>query len=858
MTTHHALLIGVDHYFEYPLPEGLVYRKLGGCVRDINKVYNFLTKRMEIDPKNIIKLTATNGGQRPVEPENEWPTYRNMVNAFQELAGRVQKGDEVYIQYSGHGGRARTMLPELKGENGHDEGLVPLDIGKPGDTDAQYLRDFQMYNLLQAFVDKKVHLTVVFDCCHSGGATRDAGGARKRGPGKPDQSPPPTALPIGDLATMVARWQGEGGGTARAANNQSSWLFEPQGYTLFAACRANESAFEFPFEKGESNGALTYWMLDTLAQANENTTWKMVADRVAAKVHGQFEQQIPSLQGEGDLTVFGAKKLSSKYTVPVLKIDKGSRRAQLNAGEAHGLTVGTQFAIFPSAAEVEDETKQLAVVELTDVDAVNAWAEVVEPEKGFPIEDGMQAVLLTGSTVRVQRTVRVANPDESLQKDIEAEINAHGNGFIAPATPGEGADFLVDVTAESPATFVIQDSGGNTLPYINPPLVVGEEGNLTKLVERLVHLAQFRNVQMLDMPDPDAASKLEVAIDGKRVNKPGDKFRIHITNTQEPNPHNPDDPSRMLNVTVLTLSSDWSISQFYPQGAGWFQEVRPGETIWLDVDPYLPEGQTESLDIFKIFATRSATNFRWLELPTLDESIKRSAARSPSGDPLEQLLAMATGEQTELRAVRLNASSHQEKGWTVSQVEVIVTEDGQEPQLLSTPTAGEIAEREAAATASTSQPTPTKAQVDAAALGLTNSDEFQIFVEFTEAELLERGVEPGAVGRGFGDATAQLQERSQNAIKAAMETIREMAMQTDLMRKGIPGGSQPRMVKIKFGINMDVQFGAFLAKAGANATMEVELEWARRSDDVLRVLRAETDVDSALFTDADERKAGDA
>ncbi len=142
------------------------------------------------------------------------------------------------------------------------------------------------------------------------------------------------------------------------------------------------------------------------------------------------------------------------------------------------------------------------------------------------------------------------------------------------------------------------------------------------------------------------------------------------------------------------------------------------------------------------------------------------------------------------------------------------------------------------------------------ALDVEQPQEFQVLVEFDQTELMEaaaqampRGAAPrGATSRGL---TEQIQARSTQAIDAAMNTIREMALQTDLMRKGIPGGSQPRMVKVKFGINLDFEVGALLAKSSAGATMEVELEWARRSDDVLRVLRAETDVEGALFTDAD-------
>mgnify|MGYP001547264349 FL=1 len=79
----------------------------------------------------------------------------------------------------------------------------------------------------------------------------------------------------------------------------SGWLLEPQGYTLLAACRANESAYEYPFNGHEKIGVLTYWLLDTLRQAGPNTSYKMVHDRILAKVHGQFEQQTPMLQGAG-------------------------------------------------------------------------------------------------------------------------------------------------------------------------------------------------------------------------------------------------------------------------------------------------------------------------------------------------------------------------------------------------------------------------------------------------------------------------------------------------------------------------------------------------------------------------------
>ena len=173
---------------------------------------------------------------------------------------------------------------------------MPTDIGN---SEARYLRDVEMYYLLKAMVDKGLEVMVVLDSCHSGGATRGLGGAATRGIASIDTTPRPTASLVAPAADLLAAWQGAGG-TTRAMKPASGWLLEPQGYTLLAACRANESAYEYPFNGRENNGALTYWLLDTLRQAGPTTSYKMVHDRILAKVHGQFEQQTPMLQGEGN------------------------------------------------------------------------------------------------------------------------------------------------------------------------------------------------------------------------------------------------------------------------------------------------------------------------------------------------------------------------------------------------------------------------------------------------------------------------------------------------------------------------------------------------------------------------------
>ncbi len=660
MSDLYALLIGVDFYFP-----GGGYGHLGGCVRDVTHVEAHLKGRLHLPDDHILKLTAANTGDtQPAGPPEHWPTYANMVTAFQKMTDMAQPGDRVYIHYAGHGGRAKTIYPELKGD-GPDEGLVPTDIGQ---AHTRYLRDVELNYLLQAMVDKGLVVTVVLDSCHSGSATRAANGqllgAQPRGIPEIDYTLRPADSLVAPRETLTAAWQARSTQQTRAAKSVSGWLLEPQGYTLLAACRANEFAFEYPFNGSENNGALTYWLLDTLRQAGPHFTYKMLHDRVMAKVHSQFDKQTPMLQGEGDVVVFGAERITPFYAVPVLAVE-GDSRVRLNAGEAHGLVRGAQLAIFPPfTTDFGNPANRIAQVEVTEVEAVHAWAQAVEPPTA-PLEVGAQAVLESMTNVNFQRNVALDISDPTLHAQLVAALVAHGKGFARLAAAGDPVHFVVELLPDGELR--IENAADQPLPNLRPAIHASEPDAVARIVARLVHLARYQSVRELSVQDTSAAQKLKVELLGNPINRPGDKVGVRITNTQAPG-----NDANILNITVLCLSSDWAIAQIYPGGAGNFEPVDPGKNIELKFEAYLPEGQTLSVDTLKVFATRATTNFRWLELPALDQPVTRSATRSISTDPLEQLLAAVTDEtSTNTRAIRLTGSSV-EKAWSVVEVEIRV------------------------------------------------------------------------------------------------------------------------------------------------------------------------------------------
>ncbi|NJQ98068.1 MAG: caspase family protein [Hydrococcus sp. CSU_1_8] len=303
----YALLIGVNCYLPNRLSDGSIYRNLDGAVKDIEDVEKFLLRQPQ-KPKEIFKLTATSEGEgtlmsppTPIEPREKLATYENIIQHFDRITNTAKQGDLVYIHYSGHGGRAKTTKPEIKSNN-IDEALVPTDIGT---GEGQYVRDWELAILLQRMVNKELLVTVILDSCHSGGSTR-GGKAKIRGL---QQDAIDETLKLREslvkataeeLNAIAPSWQKTKYAT-RGGIPVATMIPEAKGYVLLAACRPSEFAYEDAFDdSGESNGALTYWLLDTLNQPSPGITYKTIHDRISGKINTQFPTQNPMILGEGD------------------------------------------------------------------------------------------------------------------------------------------------------------------------------------------------------------------------------------------------------------------------------------------------------------------------------------------------------------------------------------------------------------------------------------------------------------------------------------------------------------------------------------------------------------------------------
>lgn len=684
----HALLIGVGHYFPNELPEGGgSYPSLDGAGRDIQRVEDFLTQSLRLPAERIRRLSVVAAREgTPREPREIWPTYRNMVKAFQDLAAEASPGDDVYIHYSGHGGRTPTLVPEEKGENGWDESLVPCDIGNPS---AQYLRDIELARLVQDLVDKGLRLTIVLDCCHSGGALRGKD-AVKRGGTFVDRTPRPVESLVASRADLAETWRRLKTNTSVGTKRNLSvhnWLPDPKGYVLFAACRPMESAVEYPFDDGEPQGALTYWLLDTLRRTGPGVSCKQLQDRLMAKIHTQFWYQTPMLMGEGARAFLGEGGAASQFAVNVLSAQGG--RVLLNVGQSQGVSKGSQFLLQVPESNGQVRRKPL-IAEIEELGATESWARIINLMRESPgrIEDA-RAILLQPGRILLQSAVRLVRHDglpSGMNQDaaLEAVRTALGrqDGFVHLATEGESVNFQVAVNADG--EYEIWDPAGQAVPHLQPPLPIHESGAAPALVRRLVHLTRFRNVQAIENFDEQSplVGKLHLEVVGVQSDyTPGDRpnpqplqstgggvdlaygewLFVKIVNRS----------SRGLNVVVLDLQPDWGIAQVFPgKNDTPFWPLDPGEERLLRIRGTLPDGYCEGADILKAMGTLGAPDFRWLELPPLDHPPPVIVKRGDSADPLQQLFASLGARPPAKR--HLNPSAFASEEWGTAQLEVRV------------------------------------------------------------------------------------------------------------------------------------------------------------------------------------------
>jgi len=634
-TDIHALVAGVSLYVP-GLSRDQIYPPLPGCVVDAREMASYLAEDLGVPRDQIRLLTCSGDGPEPGEPEERRPTYANLVAALHELTAEARPRDQVFIYFAGHGTRTRTLIPEVKGADEFDECLVPSDAG----TGARLLRDVEIAATVARMADRGLDVTLLLDCCHAGGALKaPADEVTVRGVPFVDAAPRPATSEVASREELAASWQKTGGRPPAAA-------------VLLAACRPGELALEVLLD-GRKRGLFTWALLDALRRLGTGIGYRRLHERVLARVHTLFEIQTPFLDGNGERTVLGGEPSRPLPTVTVLAVDAGKKSLLLAAGAPHGVGLGARFAIYPLGAQDPSNVKdRVALVQVTQAGASNSRVQVIEvlrPE--VPLEPGAPAVLLSLGLAR-SRVARLGTDPSPLLDDVFRELaRPESSGFVEPAPPGELPELRL--AAARGGAVEILDTAGEPLAGLASPS--GPEA----VIAALEHLARYRSLQKLSNPDEasDLAQALQVSL-GRltRPWQPGVPLGIDLF-TADPPSVRPGDwlcltiknrTNLELNVAVLNLQADWSISQAYPVGA--FFPLGAGRCEHIPFQVTWPFRQSQGREHLKVFAAIGPVDLLWLQLPALGEPL-------PKGSPYRALVP----------------ENHPQHAWTVVDVIYEVT-----------------------------------------------------------------------------------------------------------------------------------------------------------------------------------------
>jgi hypothetical protein len=263
-----AVLIGINRY-QVPGAD------LRGCVNDVRNLQKALVELYGFSTRDIVTLLDARA------------TKRNMQAAIRQLVTSGRRGDVLVLHYSGHG----SNVPDKDGDEAdhRDEILCPYDLDWKAPLTDDWLRT-QFDRLRQG-----VNLTAIFDCCHSGTATRvlyppDA-------PVVPRYLPSPWDLVAtesgrrlrGKLRATVHR-------ASQARRRRSDVVTADIPEVLLSGCRATQTSAD-AYLGGTYNGALTYNLVAVLREAKGRITFRDLHRKVLQRLKRDRFDQVPQLEG---------------------------------------------------------------------------------------------------------------------------------------------------------------------------------------------------------------------------------------------------------------------------------------------------------------------------------------------------------------------------------------------------------------------------------------------------------------------------------------------------------------------------------------------------------------------------------
>jgi hypothetical protein len=593
-----ALLVGINTYH----PDAKI-SPLAGCINDIEDMRSMLKGKFDFDDNDILVL------------KNEQATHEGIIKAFRDhLIGDAEKDAIAVFHFSGHG----SQMWDTSGDeiDSLDETIVPYDSRQGNVYD---ITDDDINQLLQELSAKTKNITVVFDACHSGTATRATGRIREI-PMDPRVS----------YAPPSGRAKSRGGIEGKADLRRDDIP-----YTLVAGCLSKQSSYEYS-DGGKEHGALSFFLTKALldVQAKKRAvTWRDIFSNVKGEVMAACPGQTPQLEGTMlDNYVFSD---SSSLSQPFVEVNpKQGKLVTFDAGEVQGVTKGSVFDVYaPGKKKFDPPEQPLAKVKVTGVDVFSAEGEIVSgktiPQHSRAVEkehnyaDKKLVVCFSG----LARSTTLKQLRESLKpyKNIDAKTDPWGYHVLV-------RDTLGTIVTEGPDTV-----------EISPRVSTGTPDATETVVKQLNHWARWYNLLSVSKPTAQMANFTINVLEGDKSRDPfagidtadaviheGDRYECKIENVAE----------RDLYLSILDLSTDGSVSVLYPFPDGAAELLKHGATVVRRFRATIPKDRSQVTDVIRVYLTSSPIDLHPVTMDAVRDGLRPGGTKGPS-NPLAQLLEQA-------------------------------------------------------------------------------------------------------------------------------------------------------------------------------------------------------------------------
>ena len=616
-----ALLVGVTEYPALKREHGDKYEKsirLYGPANDVVLMRRLLVGQFDFASDAITTLVGWG------EPSTR-PTRKNIAEAVASLAERAQPGDQVVIFLSGHGTQQPAPTSSEHESDGLDELFLPADTRGWHSGNGRIenaIVDDELSAWLAPIHQKGAALWVMIDSCHAGTATRSLKSeGRKRW------------LSPGLLGVPSKPSLGHGGLGEKQLVYDADPNMDGASFVRLYATQPDEIARELPFpvdapdEPASYYGLLTYTVAEVLSQSDSSLTYRELVQQIALRYRrlGR-DDPTPYAAGDVDLEVLGTDRNPGRSRMHLTKSSDGW---SVSAGAIDGLSVGSILSVHPPAGDASPK-RRLGYVEIDNLGVVTASVAPVGYRELPPVDP---------ATIPELARCEVAHYDYSDRK-LRVSLDPNGppravsrlrEAFETDSRHAQILDWNAPIqlgVREGGTRVVLYelDTNGNENALSAADI---DDPNLSSVVAGwLARIYRWQNLKHLAIVANNDATQMGVRTvlyrcGGEAANKCSASCRPEDSQKLPPGGNLPagstaavyvvNSGERELDISLLGLSSDYSITAVFPTEPDHYPRLGPGDRpLWIPFCVDATTTGTEHILAIAVPAKNQPRDFAWL------------------------------------------------------------------------------------------------------------------------------------------------------------------------------------------------------------------------------------------------------